>query len=66
MERYQRKAYTVALGILRNEDVRVVQKNLFTKKGHHEIGFMITTTPLDTYVVGLHGALDVTFKRIFT
>jgi outer membrane beta-barrel protein len=58
----KREVKVEEVGVLRNEDVRVVQKNLFTKKGHHEIGFLISTTPLDTYVVGLHAGLDVTFN----
>lgn len=58
----KREVKVEEVGVLRNQDVRVVQKNLFVKKGHHEVGFLISTTPLDTYVVGLHGALDVTFN----
>lgn len=50
------------VGILRNEDVRVVQKNLYVKKGHHEIGFLITTTPWDPYAVGVMAGFDATFN----
>lgn len=50
------------VGILRNEDVRVVQQNLYVKKGHHEIGFMLTTQPWDVYSAGLMAGLDITFN----
>ncbi|MEE2828018.1 MAG: outer membrane beta-barrel domain-containing protein [Myxococcota bacterium] len=50
------------VGVLRNEDVRVVQKNLFVKKGFHEVGFLISTQPWDNYVGGVMGGLNVTLN----
>ena len=50
------------VGVLRNEDVRVVQQNLYVKKGHHEIGFLITTQPWDVYSAGVMAGLDITFN----
>ncbi len=50
------------VGVLRNEDVRVVQKNLYVKKGHHEIGFMITTNPWDAYNAGVMAGFDLTLN----
>jgi outer membrane beta-barrel protein len=40
------------VGVLRNEDVRVVQKNIFIKKGNHELGLILSTQPWDAYVGG--------------
>jgi len=50
------------IGVLRNEDVRVVQKNLYTKKGHHEIGFLIAGNPFDVYVNGVMAGADITLN----
>lgn len=50
------------VGVLRNEDVRVVQKNLYVKKGHHEVGFLITTNPWDAYSAGVMAGFDVTLN----
>jgi|GEM_PF-1716658 len=50
------------VGVLRNEDVRVVQKNLYVKRGHHEIGFMLTTQPFDPYTAGLMLGFDLTLN----
>lgn len=40
------------VGILKNQDVRVVQKNLYAKKGRHEFGFLLSTQPWDAYTAG--------------
>jgi len=50
------------VGVLRNEDVRVVQKNLYVKRGHHEIGFMLSTQPWDPYTLGLMLGFDLTLN----
>ena len=50
------------VGVLRNEDVRVVQKNLYVKKGHHEIGFLISGNPFDVYVNGVMAGFDLTLN----
>lgn len=50
------------VGVLRNEDVRVVQKNLYVKRGHHEVGFLLTTQPWDVYAAGAMAGLDITFN----
>ncbi len=50
------------VGVLRNKDVRVVQKNLYIKRGHHEVGFLLSTQPFDPYTAGLMMGLDVTFN----
>jgi outer membrane beta-barrel protein len=50
------------VGVLRNEDVRVVQKNLYVKRNHHEIGFMFTTQPWDVYAAGVMAGIDITFN----
>jgi outer membrane beta-barrel protein len=50
------------VGVLRNEDVRVVQKNLYVKKGHHELGFMLTTNPWDPYAAGVMAGFDLTLN----
>ena len=50
------------VGVLRNEDVRVVQKNLFVKKGFNEVGFIISTQPWDAYVGGVMGGINVTIN----
>lgn len=58
----KREVKVEEVGMLRNEDVRVVQKNLFVKKGYHEVGFLLSTTPLDTYVAGLMLGADITLN----
>ncbi len=50
------------VGILRNEDVRVVQQNLYVKRGHHEVGFLLTTQPFDPYVAGLMLGFNATLN----
>ena len=50
------------VGVLANEDVRVVQKMLFTKKGHHEVGFLLTTQPWDAYTAGFMLGFDATLN----
>lgn len=40
------------IGVLKNQDVRVVQKNLYAKKGRHEFGFLLSTQPWDAYTAG--------------
>ncbi len=50
------------VGVLRNEDVRVVQKNLYVKRGHHELGFLLTTQPWDPYSAGVMLGFDLTLN----
>ena len=50
------------VGVLRNEDVRVVQKNLYVKRNHHEVGFLLSTQVFDPYASGLMLGFDVTFN----
>lgn len=50
------------VGVLRNEDVRVVQKNLFVKKGFHEVGFLLSTNPGDAYIHGVMLGLNATLN----
>lgn len=50
------------VGVLSNEDIRVVQKMLYVKKGHHELGFMLTTQPWDAYTGGVMLGFDATFN----
>jgi outer membrane beta-barrel protein len=52
------------VGILQNDDVRVVQKMLYVKKGNHEIGFMITTQPWNAYVGGVMGGVNITLNPL--
>ena len=52
------------IGVLQNEDVRVVQKMLYVKKGNHEVGFMVTTQPWNAYVGGVMAGLNVTFNPL--
>jgi outer membrane beta-barrel protein len=50
------------VGVLGNEDIRVVQKMLYVKKGHHEVGFMLSTQPWDAYTGGVMLGFDATFN----
>lgn len=50
------------VGVLANEDVRVVQKMKYVKKGHHEVGFMLSTQPWDAYTGGFMLGFDATFN----
>jgi outer membrane beta-barrel protein len=50
------------VGVLRNKDVRVVQKNLFVKKGNHEVGLILSTQPFDSYVSGLMLGFNATIN----
>jgi outer membrane beta-barrel protein len=50
------------VGVLRNEDVRVVQKNLFVKKDRPELGFMILGQPWDVYVGGVMAGFNLTLN----
>ena len=50
------------VGVLRNQDVRVVQKNLFVKKGNHEVGLILSTQPWDSYVNGLMLGFNATIN----
>jgi outer membrane beta-barrel protein len=50
------------VGVLRNQDVRVVQKNIFVKKGNHELGLILSTQPWDSYVGGLMLGFNATIN----
>ena len=50
------------VGVLRNQDVRVVQKNLYVKRGHHEVGFLLSTQPWDPYTAGLMLGFNLTLN----
>ncbi len=50
------------VGVLANEDIRVVQKMLYTKKGHHEVGFLLSTQPWDAYTGGVMLGLNATLN----
>lgn len=50
------------VGVLRNEDVRVVQKNIFVKKGNHELGLILSGQPFDSYVGGLMLGFNATLN----
>tara|TARA_Y100001968_G_scaffold265421_1_gene254599 strand:- start:1588 stop:2337 length:750 start_codon:yes stop_codon:yes gene_type:complete len=50
------------VGVLRNQDVRVVQKNLYVKRGHHEVGFLLSTQPFDPYTAGLMLGFNLTLN----
>ena len=50
------------VGVLANEDIRVVQKMIYVKKGHHEVGFMLTTQPWDAYTGGVMLGFNATLN----
>jgi outer membrane beta-barrel protein len=52
------------IGVLQDDDVRVVQKMKYVKKGNHEVGFIITTQPWNAYVGGVMAGLNVTFNPL--
>jgi len=50
------------VGILANDDVRVVQKMKYVKAGNHEVGFMLTAQPWDAYTGGAMLGFDLTLN----
>ena len=50
------------VGVLKNEDVHVVQKMMYAKRGHPEIGFLLSAQPWDAYTFGAMGGFDLTLN----
>ncbi|MCO4771517.1 MAG: outer membrane beta-barrel domain-containing protein [Deltaproteobacteria bacterium] len=50
------------VGILQNDDVRVVQKMKYVKAGNHEIGFLLSAQPWDAYTGGAMLGFDLTLN----
>ncbi len=50
------------VGVLSNDDVRVVQKMKYVKAGNHEIGFMLSAQPWDAYTGGAMLGFDLTLN----
>lgn len=59
----QAKATPEEVGVLRQQDVHVVQKQLFTKAGRAEVGFNLSGTWFDPYVVGIQGGFDLNLHK---
>lgn len=50
------------VGVLADDDVRVVQKMKYVKAGNHEVGFMLTAQPWDAYTGGFMAGFDLTLN----
>lgn len=48
------------VGVLKNEDVAVVQKILYPHQGRTELGFSLAGHFFDPYVIGVQGGFDMT------
>ena len=54
---------TVDIGVIKNDDVKVVQQLLYPKEGRTEIGGHLATMPFDAYtftiLVRIHGVKEL-------
>lgn len=50
------------VGVLKNSDIRVVQKNIYAKRLHHEVGFLLSFQPWDAYTAGAMLGLNATLN----
>lgn len=51
---------TVDIGVIREEDITVVQKLLYPKGGRLEVGLHVGVMPFDTYLTTPNGQLSIT------
>jgi len=49
---------TIDLGVIKDEDITVVQKLLYPKEGRMELGLHLGVMPFDAYVTNAHGQLS--------
>lgn len=55
----QTQVSTEEIGVLRKQDIHVVEKLLYSKAGRTEIGFDLSGLFFDPYVVGVQGGFDL-------